>query len=133
VSGLRWLTNRHGRAKKLSGPVEVGGCSLTAGTLVMPAIALVHSSPGVYPEPGRFLPERSSTARKIRFTSIPLWRGCTALSWSELRNIRNERLSVKELLRRFDRTPVSEQEEKPKIRGVTLIPASEARVQVHAV
>ena len=45
-------------ARKLTKPTEVGGYTLPAGTLVLPAIAAVQARPDLYPEPEEFRPER---------------------------------------------------------------------------
>ena len=45
-------------ARHLTEPVELGGYELPAGVTVTPSIHLIHRDPRIYPEPGRFLPER---------------------------------------------------------------------------
>src|SRR5262249_12164968 len=45
--------------RKLTEPVELGGYRLPAGASVTPSIYLIHRDPEIYPEPDRFLPQRS--------------------------------------------------------------------------
>ena len=45
-------------ARKLTRDTEVAGCTLPAGTLVLPAIAVLHARPDLYEDPDEFRPER---------------------------------------------------------------------------
>lgn len=44
--------------RKLAVDVELGGYTFPKGWVLMPAIALVHQNPEIYPEPDRFNPDR---------------------------------------------------------------------------
>ena len=45
-------------ARHVRQPVELGGCMIPTGSILMVSIYLVHSDPDTYPEPDEFRPER---------------------------------------------------------------------------
>jgi cytochrome P450 family 135 len=61
--------------RKLTEPVELGGYELPAGARVVPSIHLIHRDPQIYPEPGRFLPERFLDNPPGTYTWIPFGGG----------------------------------------------------------
>jgi cytochrome P450 len=61
--------------RKLVEPMEIGGRLLPAGVSVAPSIHLVHRRPDVYPEPGRFRPERFIERPAGTYTWIPFGGG----------------------------------------------------------
>jgi cytochrome P450 len=61
--------------RRLIEPMEIGGRLLPAGANVAPAIYLVHRRPEIYPEPGRFRPERFIEQPPGTYTWIPFGGG----------------------------------------------------------
>jgi cytochrome P450 len=62
-------------ARRLTEPTEVAGRLLPEGAVVTPCIYLVHRRPEVYPEPGRFRPERFLDSSPGTYTWIPFGGG----------------------------------------------------------
>jgi cytochrome P450 len=62
-------------ARRLASPTVLAGYALPAGTTVVPAIRLVHSSPRFYPEPDAFRPERFLEGQGQGYTWIPFGGG----------------------------------------------------------
>jgi cytochrome P450 family 135 len=61
--------------RRLTGPMELGGYELPAGTFVSPSIYLTHRRPDVYPEPEAFRPERFLESPAGTYTWIPFGGG----------------------------------------------------------
>ena len=59
-------------ARKLTRDTEVAGWRLPAGTLVLPAIAVLHARPDLYDSPEEFRPERflNGGARVLRLDPV---------------------------------------------------------------
>jgi cytochrome P450 len=116
-------------ARKLTQPVEVGGYTLPAGTLVLPAIAAVHARPDLYPEPEEFRPERFIDGQPESYAWIPFGGGvrrCIGASFAQV----EMRVVLREVLRRVRLRAPSERPERPKIMHVTVVPARGARAVV---
>lgn len=56
-------------------PTTIGGLPLPEGVIVSPAIHLVHQNPELYPEPGRFTPDRFATFKPRPFEWLPFGGG----------------------------------------------------------
>ncbi len=73
--------------RKLLEPMELGGYTVGAGTMVAPCIHLVHRREDVYPHPRRFMPERWLGRAAGTYTWIPFGGGvrrCLAASFALL-------------------------------------------------
>ena len=86
-------------ARKLTRAMEIGGYTLPAGTLVLPAIAAVHARPDLYPEPEEFRPERFIDGQPESYAWIPFGGGvrrCIGASFAQV----EMRVVLREVLRR---------------------------------
>jgi cytochrome P450 len=59
----------------LQKPMTIGGLDLEAGTVVAPAIYLVHRRPSLYPDPARFHPERFLDFKPAAWEWLPFGGG----------------------------------------------------------
>jgi cytochrome P450 family 135 len=79
-------------ARRLTEPFELGGYTLPAGATVTPCIYLIHRREDIYPEPGRFRPERFIEQPAGTYTWIPFGGGvrrCVGASFAlfEMRQV----------------------------------------------
>ena len=114
-------------ARLVTSDVELGRWVVRAGTIVVPAIALVQLMPQVYPDPYEFRPERFLDGQPAPYTWIPFGGGvrrCLGAAFAQL-EIRTVLQTVVERaeLRAPDPAP-----ERTRLRNVTLIPQRGARV-----
>ena len=116
-------------ARKLTRPTELGGYTLPAGTLVLPAIAAVHVRPDLYPEPER-VPARALHRRPARVVRLdPLRRRRAALHRRVVRAGGDAGGAARGAARvRLERP--SQRPERPQVRHVTVVPARGARAVV---
>jgi cytochrome P450 len=73
--------------RRLLEPLELGGYTVPAGTMVAPCIHLVHRREDIYPHPRRFMPERWLGHPAGTYTWIPFGGGvrrCLAASFALL-------------------------------------------------
>jgi cytochrome P450 len=73
--------------RRLLAPVQLGGYTVPAGTMVAPCIHLVHRCEDVYPRPRSFMPERFLQQPPGTYTWIPFGGGarrCLAASFALL-------------------------------------------------
>jgi len=108
-------------ARRLTRPVEIAGYRLPAGALVSPAIMLVQTSERHYPEPLRFDPSRWIDHHPDPAMWLPFGGGnrrClgAAFATAEMRVV------LGEVLRRVDLATTAAEDERPKIRHVTVVP-----------
>ncbi len=129
-------------ARKLTRDAEVAGWRLPAGTLVLPAIAVVHKRPDLYESPDEFRPERfldrkrelAGTARSQRrgaesYAWIPFGGGvrrCIGASFAQV----EMRTVLREVLRRVRLRAPGSKPERGVIRHVTVVPGRGARAVV---
>jgi cytochrome P450 family 135 len=116
-------------ARKLTRPMEIGGYTLPAGTLVLPAIAAVHAREDLYPEPEEFRPERFIDGQPESYAWIPFGGGvrrCIGASFAQV----EMRVVLREVLRRVRLSAPSARPERPAIKHVTVVPARGARAVV---
>jgi cytochrome P450 family 135 len=116
-------------ARQLQRDVELGGWSLPAGTLVLPAIAAVHVRPDLYPSPQEFRPERFIDGAAESYAWIPFGGGvrrCIGASFAQV----EMRVVLREVLRRVRLRAPSQRPERPQVRHVTVVPARGCRVTV---
>ena len=118
-------------ARVLTADVEVAGWRLPAGTVVVPAIALLQLSPEHYPEPAAFRPERFLDGQPAPYTWIPFGGGvrrCLGAAFAQL-EIKTVLQSVvaRASLEAPDQAP-----ERARVRHVTLVPEHGTRVPLVA-
>jgi len=116
-------------ARRLSVPLELCGYRLGAGTVVMPAIYLVHRDQRRYADPGAFYPQRFLEQRPSREVWLPFGGGrrrClgAALAQMELRVV------LGAVLAQYLVEPCSRRPEGMRLRGLTLAPARGAKLAV---
>jgi cytochrome P450 len=114
-------------ARVLKRDVELGPWRVRAGTIVVPAIALVQLLPEVYPNPHEFRPERFLEGQAAPYTWIPFGGGvrrCLGAAFAQL-EIRTvlQTVLARATLRAPDQAP-----ERIRSRHVTLVPEHGTRV-----
>jgi cytochrome P450 family 135 len=114
-------------ARLVTADVDLGPWRVRAGTIVVPAIALVQLMPDVYPEPQEFRPERFLNGSPAPYTWIPFGGGvrrCLGAPFAQL-EIRTVMQTVlaQATLRAADPAP-----ERIRLRHVTLVPGRDALV-----
>ncbi len=103
--------------RKLLAPVQLGGYTVPAGTMVAPCIHLVHRREDVYPQPRSFMPERFLQRPAGTYTWIPFGGGarrCLAASFALLEMKRVTTAVLEEVQLRPAQSP-SEQVKKSAI------------------
>jgi cytochrome P450 family 135 len=113
--------------RKLTEPVELGGYELPAGARVVPSIHLIHRDPQIYPEPGRFLPERFLDNPPGTYTWIPFGGGvrrCLGAAFAQFEMA----VVLRELVRRYEITPANPSPERPFRRAITETPRHDTEV-----
>jgi cytochrome P450 len=116
-------------ARKLTRETEVGGWRLPAGTLVLPAIAVLHMRPDLYESPEEFRPERWLDGDVESYAWIPFGGGvrrCIGASFAQV----EMRTVLREVLRRVRLRAPTQRPERGVIRHVTVIPGRGARAIV---
>jgi cytochrome P450 family 135 len=140
-------------ARKLTRESEIAGWRLPAGTLVLPAIAVLHARPDLYESPAEFRPERflggerrlagtarSQGERRLAGTArsqvgaesyawIPFGGGvrrCIGASFAQV----EMRTVLREVLRRVRLRAPTQRPERGVIRHVTVVPGRGARAIV---
>jgi cytochrome P450 len=113
--------------RHLTEPVEIGGHELPAGVSVAPSIYLVHANPDVYPDPGRFLPERFVDNPPGTYTWIPFGGGvrrCLGASFAQFEMA----VVLEELVKRHRIRPSRRDPERVFRRAITETPRHNAEV-----
>jgi len=116
-------------ARKLTRETEVGGWRLPAGTLVLPAIAVLHARPDLYDSPNEFRPERFLDGETESYAWIPFGGGvrrCIGASFAQV----EMKTVLREVLRRVRLRAPSLRPERGVIRHVTVVPGRGARAIV---
>jgi cytochrome P450 family 135 len=116
-------------ARKLTRDTEVAGWQLPAGTLVLPAIAVLHARPDLYESPEEFRPERFVDGGAESYAWIPFGGGvrrCIGASFAQV----EMRTVLREVLKRVRLRAPSQRPERGLIRHVTVVPARGCRVIV---
>ncbi|MDY7232456.1 cytochrome P450 [Hyalangium rubrum] len=108
-------------SRKLLSPLVVKGHELPAGMGIMAAITLAHSNPTVFPEPGRFRPERFLERKYSPFEYLPFGGGArrclgAAFALFEMKVVLGTLLSAHRFSLAHDR-PI-----RPVRRNVTMAP-----------
>jgi cytochrome P450 family 135 len=114
--------------RRLIEPMELGGYTLSAGTIVAPSIYLMHRRADIYREPLEFKPERFlGGADAGAYTWIPFGGGvrrCVAASFAQLEIKR----VIEVVLREFDLRPATDEAEEAARSSVSFAPGGGARV-----
>jgi cytochrome P450 len=116
-------------ARKLTRETEVAGWRLPAGTLVLPAIAVLHMRPDLYDSPEEFRPERWLEGAPESYAWIPFGGGvrrCIGASFAQV----EMRTVLREVLRRVRLRAAGARPERGVIRHVTVVPGRGARAVV---
>ncbi|MGK2868225.1 MAG: cytochrome P450 [Mycobacterium sp.] len=115
----------------LTEPTEVAGYRLPAGVMVAPGIGLVHRNPEQYADPDRFDPDRMLGASLSPTTWLPFGGGnrrCLGANFALVEMA----VVLREVLRRVDLDTSATAGERPRVKGVILIPHRGGRVRVRA-
>jgi len=121
----------HEVARTLTQPVQVAGYDLPAGTIVMPAIGLVHASAEHYPDPERFDPDRMVGVTLLPTTWFPFGGGgrrCLGATFAQV----EMRVVLGEILRRVELDTTDAPDEPQRVKHVTLVPRRGARIRIRA-
>jgi len=116
-------------ARKLTRETEVAGWRLPAGTLVLPAIAVLHARPDLYESPSEFRPERFLEEDTESYAWIPFGGGvrrCIGASFAQV----EMKTVLREVLRRVRLRARSQRPERGVVRHVTVVPGRGARAIV---
>jgi cytochrome P450 family 135 len=116
-------------ARKLTRDTEIAGWKLPAGTLVLPAIAVLHKRPDLYESPEEFRPERWIESNPESYAWIPFGGGvrrCIGASFAQV----EMRTVLREVLRRVRLRAPTQRPERGVIRHVTVVPGRGARAVV---
>jgi cytochrome P450 len=116
-------------ARKLTRDTDVGGWRLPAGTLVLPAIAVLHKRPDLYDSPDEFRPERHLDGAPESYAWIPFGGGvrrCIGASFAQV----EMRTVLREVLRHVRLRAPSPKPERGVIRHVTVVPGRGCRAVV---
>lgn len=116
----------------LTEPTEVAGYRLPAGVMVAPGIGLVHRDAGQYVDPDRFDPDRMLDASLGPTTWLPFGGGnrrCLGANFALVEMA----VVLREVLRRVDLHTTTARAERPRVKGVILIPRRGARIRAEAI
>jgi cytochrome P450 len=116
-------------ARLLKEDTTVAGYDLPAGTLVLPAIALLNRHPDLWPDPEEFRPERFLEGQPDPYSWIPFGGGvrrCIGAAFAQ----QEMKIVIREILRRVRLRAPDPAPEPPRVRHVTIVPARGARVVV---
>jgi cytochrome P450 len=114
-------------ARKLSADFEIGGHIVPAGTLAVPAIAVMHARPDIWGDPDAFRPERFLEEAQAPYTWLPFGGGvrrCIGAAFAQI----EMRVVLREVLRRVRLRADRARSERPRTAHVTVVPARGARV-----
>ena len=114
-----------GRA--LGAPAEVGGHRLPAGTMVAPAVATVHLDERAYEDPAAFRPERWLEDSPPGQAWIPFGAGrrsCLGAGFA----LFEMKVVLRTILAGLDLRAARPEDERARVRNITLVPARGAEV-----
>jgi cytochrome P450 family 135 len=116
-------------ARVLQSDVELGEWRIRAGTVVVPAIALVQLMPEIYEDPHEFRPERFLDAQPAPYTWIPFGGGvrrCIGAAFAQL----EIRTVLQTVIARTSLRAPDPAAERIRLRHVTLVPEHGTRVTI---
>lgn len=108
-------------------PFDLGEHSVAPGTVVVPAVLLVHHRPDLYPEPAEFRPERFLDRQPEPHTWMPFGGGSRRCIGARFA-MQEMQVVLAALLARFDLRPAENRPDAMRARNVILMPAKGARV-----
>jgi cytochrome P450 len=113
--------------RKLVEPMEIGGYTIPAGTIVAPCVYLMHRHPDIYPKPLSFQPERFLDDPATTYTWIPFGGGvrrCVAVVFAQL----EMKQVIRTVLNEVDLRPAYTRSEGVTRSSVSFAPDGGARV-----
>ncbi len=115
--------------RKLTRPRVVAGWDLPAGTTVLPLIAVVHRREDLYPQAGRFRPERFLDGRTESYAWLPFGGGIrrcigAALAQAEMAEV------IRTVVLGTELRPLRSRPDPVVMRGITLVPRHGVEVEV---
>ena len=116
-------------ARKLTADTQIAGFDIPAGTLLLPAIALLNRHPDLWPDPEEFRPERFLEGQPDPYSWIPFGGGvrrCIGAAFAQ----QEMKIVLREILARVRLRAADPAPEPPRVRHVTIVPARGARVVV---
>jgi cytochrome P450 len=125
--GLRARTAVPVVARRVNVPVQLGGYTFPAGSVLMVSIYLVHRDPEMYPDPEVFRPERFLEEGSEARVWIPFGGGvrrCLGASFAQL----EMKVVLQTILSRVALRAPDQADEAPQRRRFILAPENEARV-----
>ncbi len=115
--------------RNLTEPVQLGGYTLPAGTMLAPYMPLVHRSARYHPDPEQFRPQRFLDQRVDTAVWFPFGGGvrrCLGATFAQV----EMRTVLSEVLRRVELAPTTAPDEPVRVRHVTLAPRHGAVMRV---
>ena len=115
--------------RTLMKPATIGGIDLPAGATVGPSIIVAHQKSDNHPDPWTFRPERFLEGNPPTNTWIPFGGGvrrCIGAGFSLMEGV----AVLREVFRRYGVTTIGD--DQPKVRNITSVPRSGARIRVTA-
>jgi cytochrome P450 len=115
-------------ARQLQAPVELGGFEIPSGVTLLLVGSLLHSDPGLYPEPSYFRPERFlGNTLGLTYTWIPFGGGRRRCPGAALAAL-EMRIALRTILERVTLRADRLRDERSRHRNITLVPARGTRV-----
>ncbi|MGE5659051.1 MAG: cytochrome P450 [Actinomycetota bacterium] len=114
-------------SREVRKPVNLMGHELEPGTVVAGSIYLAHRREEVYPEPGKFKPERFLERQFSPYEFLPFGGGarrCLGLALAQF----EMKLVLATMLRDYELTLAEKKPVQPQRRGLTLAPAGGVRM-----
>lgn len=124
---IRPVVAQFGRV--ITEPTTIDGWSLPARTLVIIPISVVHRDPTVYPEPDVFRPERFLDGDPGSYTWLPFGGGVRRCPGASLALL-EMRVILSTILRTVELAPDRPEPERPRVRGITIVPSRGGSVVV---
>jgi len=121
----------HAEPRLVVKPVEIGGRVYPPGVSLLASAWLLHHDPDIYPQPGRFLPERFLENPPGTYTWIPFGGGrrrCIGASFALL----EMRIVIRAVLARYDIAPARARREHTRRRSITFSPSSGSTLVLRA-
>lgn len=117
-------------ARYLTEPIEIDGCLIPAGTMVMIPMSVLHMDPDVYPEPEAFRPGRFLDGNDPGgYSWLPFGGGVRRCPGASLALL-EMRVIIRTVLQHVDLAPDRPEPERPKVRGISIVPSRGARIVV---
>lgn len=113
--------------RELTAPYSIGGHAIPAGVKLTPCIYLAHRRPDVYPDPGRFFPERFVGAKLDPYAWLPFGGGirrCLGMAFA----LYEMKIILATVLSRAHLRLASAEPARVVRRSITLAPSGGARV-----